>query len=295
MNLDSIKLYFPVFILVFLCACAFNCKSTKAQALPLFVINNKEVKEEVVSGDTSFIASATIKLLLSKLATEISPIYLPMSRTLRLMDEGEPICVTNKVKTDYRFQRYLFSLPLNFYPNYKLYKLGNAEIPDAVLVNTSTVKTVSSAVSSRPDSYFFHVPAISYGDQLDEDISQIPESQKYTSFSPTSFISMQKMFMDGKFDWLLLYPTQFYRNSFDNRAINISSFNVQGIPEVIPGYLMCSKTNEMRTFVADVNSALEDLYKTSGFLKAHTDFIDQADIPGVTGVIQKYKQTKSTL
>jgi len=199
--------------------------------------------------------------------------YMTTKRSLLLMDKSKNICVVNKVKTEKRLEKYLFSLPINLFLGRRLYQ--NTSYP-AVDVNESMGNSVllSDLVIDRPDTKIIISAQISYGDLLDAQIKKLPEQNKIVRHSGEHDKGVLAMFSRGRAEFALLYPHQVYDSDikFDGRSYLISS-----VPPYILGHLMCSKSELAKAFLKSINGQLSAVEALDELLRIHLTYINPMD------------------
>ena len=69
----------------------------------------------------------TAQLLLDSIGYKQPVLNIPFVRSFNQMDAGLSICIMNKIKNPERNNKYIFSLPLNFFQTQRLYQLSSLE------------------------------------------------------------------------------------------------------------------------------------------------------------------------
>jgi len=199
--------------------------------------------------------------------------YMETKQSLSLMDEGESICVVNKVKTKSRLEKYLFSQPVNLFLSHRLYQNNSYSVID---VNESAEDSVflSKLFIKKPKAKVLISGQISYGDVLDTQLARLSATNLMIRHSNEHDTGIMAMFAKGRAEFALLYPHQVYGTSF---IINARSYSIDSVAPYVLGHLMCTKNDALAVFIKTINNHLSTPDSLDELLKIHLKYINPID------------------
>jgi len=204
--------------------------------------------------------SAASNLIALNVLENIEFEYMPLKRSMAFMRRGMPICVLDKIKTDERLGRYLFSLPVNVYFSRRLYQQrGLPELNQATVDIVKLLRTYS-------EKKILLTSQISYGELLDKQITLIPDKQKVMRTSSAHASGLIEMFVRGRAEYALFYPQELHELGTPNLG---RSYAIDGIEPYVIGYIMCNKTQRMVDVVENINRNLRELFRSGEMLELH--------------------------
>lgn len=189
------------------------------------------------------------------------------------LDSDKNICFSDKLKTDKRLEKFIFSQPLSLYLGLRLYShheltsLSSIDLFD--YINNNEVKL--GRVSGR-----------SYGVEIDKALTKVDRS-KQTPITTDTSLAM-KLLLKERFDLIIEYPQEahFYWPQHSNNSLY--SYTIEGAPKYNLGHLMCHKSVLGQTFIDDFNAGLKKVTSTSAFYHALSNKLDK----GSKALFDKY-------
>lgn len=209
--------------------------------------------------------------------------YMNTKRSLALMDKGENICIVNKIKTQQRLNKYVFSQPINLFLSRRLYQNASFTPIVKLALGIDTSVTLVDVFNAKPESQVIVSGHISYGDNLDKQIANLADKNKIERFSSEHETGLINMFAKGRAEFALLYPQQVYDYS---NEINFRSYEVATISPYTLGHLMCTDNVETNKFIARINQQLIKLNHSGELLNIHLAFIN----PKESTIFRRYFQ-----
>lgn len=150
-------------------------------------------------------------------ALNISPInidyeYMTTKRSLQMMDNSKNICVLNRIKTNQRVKKYIFSQPINLFLGRRLYQHADFS---ALTGHNSIDKGIylPDLFNERPTSKVIISGQISYGDSLDNQLAKLSEENKIIRQSSEHDAGVTRMFARGRAEFALLYPHKVFTST----------------------------------------------------------------------------------
>lgn len=199
--------------------------------------------------------------------------YMTPKRSLQFMDEGKSICVVNRIKTQERLDKYIFSKPINLFLGWRLYQKTEFQPLDASSHNQRV--NLSELFVQKPDSQIIITEQNSYGDVLDDILAKLPDQNKTIRYGGESDIGIINMFAKGRAEFALLYPQQVFTFIAN---INVRSYEIESIPAYVLGHLMCTKNEATIAFIEQVNQHLGAENSNEKLLDVHLNFINPNDV-----------------
>lgn len=217
-----------------------------------------------VQGRMQSLSSATNLLALDPFNNDLQFEFVPLKRSLKFMQKGEPICVINKIQTAQRIKQYIFSKPINLFLSRRLYQHADLSYnPQNKPVNLKALFT------SYPERRLIISDQISYGDNLDKFISELPESNKIIRRGASHISGVLGMFAENRGEYALLYPLELTDSSLDKPTL---SFELAGTEPYILGRLMCVNSEKTKGLIERVNNQIDRLNKAGILLKTHLEY-----------------------
>ncbi|GAA5130008.1 hypothetical protein [Thalassotalea piscium] len=217
---------------------------------------------------TESLSIATNMHALKDVYSSIKFKYMTTQRTLQYIDEGHSICVVNRVKTKERLEKYIFSQPINLFLSQRLYQQADS----TPLQSSNNVINLSDIFNEKPNAQILLAEQVSYGDAIDAELKKIPEKNIMRRYSGEQDIGIANMFVKKRAEFAILYPQQVF-NFITN--IDARSYEINGNPPYILGYLMCTKNPANSNFIKKVNHQLNS--NIEELLKLHLNFVDPTD------------------
>lgn len=190
---------------------------------------------------------------------------VPFKRSIKLMDEGYPVCVINRLKTPAREEKYIFSKPTGLFLNRRLYQHS-----DLKTENISIPINLIELFSEYPERRLIVSNQHSYGENLDKRIASLDDKYKIVrSGAIHNSRGVVKMFVERRGDYALFQPSELYEKEFN---ISTTSFPLEGVKPYILSHIMCSKTKETSQFIAEVNDRLVLKKNRDALLNIHLKY-----------------------
>ncbi len=240
------------------------------------------------------ISSATLSLIFKSFSTQPEILSVPFARSLRFIESGTSVCITDKIKTPERADKYLFSLPMSFYQAQRLYQLQTLPpISKRWLNEKGEIRRVSQVLKVHPNARILLPEHYSFGERLDKDLNNINPEQVVVTASDI-YSSYLDMFEAQRAEFTILFPAAVYER-FGERLPKARSYNIEQASEYITGRFLCSNTAAGKQFIQLMNQVLRTLYGTQEYAEAHTRYLNSDDIPEVTRFIQHFAETLNKL
>lgn len=202
-----------------------------------------------------------------------------LGRIERLLQAQDNICAINRIKTPARERTSYFSKPINLYLSMRLYYPATLKVPSELLNDDGRLISMTGLFDAMPRKILGLTQDRSYGEVFDDMLVGVKVRHLFVRGGGDTFISMVTLMEKGRFDFLLEYPETIKRaRKGMKQMIKLKSLEVAGTTRYIVGHIECSKSPLAQGFLKQVDSALEKLYRTEAFKKAHTYHLDKADI-----------------
>jgi len=216
----------------------------------------------------------TAQLLVDAIGYDKPVLEVSLRRSFQQIENGESVCVINKIKSAEREKKYTFSLPLNFFQTQQLYQLASLEpLAPELLNKNGEVVSIHKALKAFKASAIVLPETYSYGEQVDNDLSNIDDSQIITLSNPAFFSRFMKIISAGKADFALIFPASLYQSFGDTTPIKMRRYAIANNPKFVSGHVICGKTPEALAFIEKVNAAIKSIYTTPSFIDAHTKYL----------------------
>tara|TARA_B100001063_G_C16725376_1_gene536065 strand:- start:376 stop:1251 length:876 start_codon:yes stop_codon:yes gene_type:complete len=216
----------------------------------------------------------TAQLLLDAIDYNKPILEVSLKRSFQQIENGESVCVINKIKSAEREKKYTISLPLNFFQTQKLYQLASlAPLAPELLNENGEVVSIQKALNAFKASAIVLPETYSFGERVDNDLSNIDDSQIITLSNSTFFTRFMKIISAGKADFALIFPASLYQSFGDTQPVEMRSYAIANNPKFVSGHMICGKTPESLAFIEKVNAAIKSIYSKPIFIEAHTKYL----------------------
>ncbi|MDO6565537.1 hypothetical protein Q4561_00565 [Alteromonas sp. 1_MG-2023] len=216
----------------------------------------------------------TAQLLLDAIDYNKPILEVSLKRSFQQIENGESVCVINKIKSAEREKKYTISLPLNFFQTQKLYQLASlAPLAPELLNENGEVVSIQKALNAFKASAIVLPETYSFGERVDNDLSNIDDSQIITLSNSTFFTRFMKIISAGKADFALIFPASLYQSFGDTQPVEMRSYAIANNPKFVSGHMICGKTPEALAFIEKVNAAIKSIYSKPIFIEAHTKYL----------------------
>ena len=165
-------------------------------------------------------------------------------------------CYSNKLKTESRLQKYIFSKPMTLYMGLRLFskhKITNVEPLDIALL-----------LKENPSKHLAALKERSYTDHLDNQLSSLrPEQVNYNQGDVDSYL---KAFNTDSVDFIIEYPSTISNSTILSNKNKLFSYPIKGAKDYNLGHIMCKNTPSNKRFIQDINKTLTSLYDSQYFI-----------------------------
>ncbi|MBD1581910.1 hypothetical protein [Pseudoalteromonas sp. S16_S37] len=260
-----------VLVLLFL-VCSF-C----ADAILLYVDDENDLRVLREEVPPSSIGNNTNLLVMSFLdKRKVTLVPASYKRALKAMAEKEDaVCVQNRIKTPDRVESYLFSLPINIYLSHRLYQHIQSPPLNADLLNEEgEISSLSNVFYKYKSSMIVLAPSMSYGNYLDTQIRNIPESNKVLRDGTNHYDMTFQMFRRHRADFYLGYPAAIFRH-LQKEPTELRAYDIAGAPKYVIGHWMCNDTAQSRKFLQEFDEAVKKAYQSADFYHAHLRWLPE--------------------
>ena len=231
------------------------------------------------------ITTDTNQLLLQKFSRNVEVIELPFARIEREMQGTGVRCTTDRIKTPERQQKYLFSLPVNFYLGYRLYQRADLmPLKPPVINDDGDVSNLNVLFEHEPKSRLLVSAHFSLGAYLDAELQKVPDAKKIVVTTSEYYQQFLGMFLAKRTEYAVLFPTAIQEHYHSDLPMPARSYGIAGAPAVVAGHLMCNKSEEIEQFIQQVNQALLELYQDQEFINAHQRYM----LPEDAAIVARY-------
>ena len=228
---------------------------------------NKDINPYSTSTDT-------VHLLMKELEYTQPVLNVPLARAFRSLDDGENVCVVNKIKTPEREEKYLYSLPLNVFHTQRLYQLADLPpVNEALLDEQGAVLSISDVLAAYPDTAIVLPEVYSYGQQVDADVASINPDQIIPIANHAFYTRFMQLFLAKRTDFALIFPAAFYRTFGTEHELDVRSYAISGNAPFVEGHILCSNTPIGEFNIAKIDTAIQRVYRKPEFLEAHTEYL----------------------
>ena len=254
----------------------------------VFHADNLFLTERVNLQDTPYSTAVdTAQMLVDELGYTLPVLHIPLVRSFHNMENGENVCVLNRIKSPERERNFLYSLPLNFFQTQRFYQIASLPpINEHFLNADGEVQSIHDVLASYPESFIVLPEFYSFGENVDADIGQVDKNQILRVANDAYYSRFINMFANGKSDFALIFPATVYRNFGDDMPVAVRSYPIAGNPGVVSGHVICPNTTQGASHIERINAAIKRLYTKPEFIDAHTNYLPAQDIPNLRGAIE---------
>jgi uncharacterized protein (TIGR02285 family) len=247
-----------------------STKQPSEEELFMLLVTVENFIEQIKSSDDLSPSLLAHKLLFDEIGLPENLIYVPQARSQKMLNEEKSACVLFKVKTKERVGKYLFSKPIVYTVGRRLYQgIHSKPIEDTYLNNKGELMSLSELMNSRPEEFFLHLPAISYGDLMDQQISEINEFQKITRLGGELHNSQAKMFFKNRADFVLMFSPELIYYEQRNPGIKYHSYPIKNMTDPVTVHIMCNNTPASSAWLNQVDTAINKISKLPAFSKPY--------------------------
>jgi len=238
------------------------------------------------NADYDSTATETAQLLFDQLQYDNTILNVPLARSLNDIEKGRPVCVINKIKSQAREQRFLYSLPLNIFQTQRFYQHATLPpIPEQFLNDKGEVVNIAEVLRQYAHSSLIVAENYSYGDVLDAQIRQAEPNQIIKVSNTTFFSRFFTLFENQRSDFALIFPSALFGVYGTSVPIKLRDYPIAGNPRTVSGHVLCERSEFGKEVIEHVNDAIRALYKQPEFVSAHVKYLAENKKGEVRNVI----------
>ena len=209
--------------------------------------------------------------------------FMPLKRQNRTLDQNDyGLCTLYRFKNEERAKKYAFSNMVYFLVHYNLYQQSDMQpLADELLDERGHVKSLALLMDAHPASKLLHIPAFSYGNALDRQLANLPDSTKFGFTGAVPHNRVSNLFFAERADFALIFPSEVAEYVSINPDVSYRRYRVAQVNYATKGYMMCNKHPDSYAYIERVNKALVELYKDPMYLKAHTDPYSESELASI--------------
>lgn len=235
----------------------------------------------------------TVRLLMDSMALQSTVLNVPFTRSLKYIEQQQAVCIVNRIRTPERDEKYLFSLPINFFQTQRLYQLAeNPPINPVFLDEQGAVKSIHAVINALPDSTILLPANYSFGHRVDTDLAQVNSHQVIPIANDDYYLSFMRIFTGKRIDFAIIFPVALYRHFGENLPVPIRKYTIANNPEYVTGHFLCGDTPKTRSFLREVNSNIKKLYSKPEYIRAHTAYLPSHSADEISRVISQHANSQ---
>ena len=278
-------------VLIFL-SCAFIPSLVCSQEI-VWYTDDKADLHDLFNDKPIAISTDTANLVLKQLPQyKIKFQYAPIPRISSQLTKVENACVANRIKTKERMKENLYSLPLNFYPSYRLYYLkSNIAIPQGLLNEHKQLSSLTELFKILPDAVMAIEKGRSFGPVLDKIIPTIPEKNVFVRSGNEGYSAISNLLFIKRVDFVIAFPTSMnVRIKKANIEHDMLSVEMANIDNYIVGHIACNHSEIGKQFIKDVDEILKRLYDSPAYISAHLRYLNRVDHQAFNNYFELFKK-----
>ena len=214
---------------------------------------------------------------------------VPSARVESTMKSYQYVCATNRLKTDERRKKYIYSQPLNLYLGLKLYSLKSAsEMPGQLLNDKQQVISLYDMFEHFSESRLGVSKGRSFGPSLDKQIKSLDPRNVIAHSGLGSLHSLLAMLLRKRVDYVIEFPVELSNSKLKSKTDKLlNSYEIAGSEHYFVGHVACKNNAAMKQVIVQINKQLNQLYKTKQFYSAHVNYLHKSDIKQFDRVFKK--------
>lgn len=253
-----------------------------------YMADSQDYVDAINNNSANSTLEASNLLVLKQLDNSYHHEYVSLARIQYFMDQGEAVCVANKIATPERSAKYIFSHPVNVHISHRLYQQQTLPPPPPEVLNQQgEIISLNDLFAAQPLQTILLPFQRSFGEALDQQIALVPNKNKVIYQGGDLHDSEVDMFIKQRGDYLLTYPTTIYANDRALRNISMRSYAIAGQPKYIISRVMCANTPQTQVHIQKVNQALKRLYVGSELLDTHLQWLPDAEHDTISTYFQQ--------
>lgn len=214
------------------------------------------------------LSSESNMAVLNTVLSQVKLDVVPLKRSLKFMDDNENVCVINKIKTEERVKKYLFSEPINLFFNRRLYQANGVTPLNGHAVDLEVL------FEKYPNRRLLITTQMSYGDKLDKIIAKIPKRNLVTRNSGLQGSGVLEMFHQNRADYAIIHPQEIHTDDVMDKPMQ--SYEILGINPYIVGHLMCSDTPQSHLYIKKLNKRIAASVADGTLYEIHAKYVNSA-------------------
>ena len=264
------------------------CFATSASEPFRYMADSQSYTDSINNKIATNTLEASNLLLMQQLAKHYHHEFASLARIQYFMDNGEAVCIANKIKTDDRAAKYIFSHPVNVHISHRLYQQRHLPSPPPEVLNQQgEIISLNDLFAAQPLQTILLPFQRSFGEALDQQIALVPNKNKIIYQGGDLHDSEVDMFIKQRGDYLLTYPTTIYANDRALRNITMRSYAIAGQPKYIISRVMCANTPQTLVHIQKVNQALKRMYVGSKLLDTHLQWLPDTEHDTISTYFQQ--------
>lgn len=271
------------FSIVLSCSSLFSVSSSHAEVT--LYTDSEQFRDFLLKSElpARTFAKDTHRYILSHLNTFPRVYFQNQIRVKKLLSGEAAACHLMKIRTAERQNQYLFSKSTDVYLSHRLFVRNSViEKVKPELTSNNMVNSLSELMHKLNEMTVLLIENHSYGEYLDNEISNIDESQRYYLKTPDPYLIYVKMFNLHRADFALLYPNAKY----DELNNDFTALPFKNNPSLISSRIMCNKQPESQAFINEVNAILDELYQSGKFETFARKHFPKSEMPLIRQLIK---------
>jgi uncharacterized protein (TIGR02285 family) len=253
-------------ITIFISLCS---NSASAKQSISFLSDDIDVQKYFLSSTKVSLGADTVNIILSKLPQYEFEINSVSSARLDFTLERQPkTCVINRIKTQKRASKSIFSKATSLYTTRKLHYLAKRDHLDKEVFEGQSIHSLKRLFSYYPDYVLAITKGNSYGEVIDKQISSLNKRNLWSLSHQNIAYDMHKLVAAQRVDFVLAYPKSL-KNSFRDEISGLKTYSLAGVEDFVAGRFSCFPDLSGKKFIKDVNAVLKDLFQSGKLLDIH--------------------------
>jgi uncharacterized protein (TIGR02285 family) len=214
------------------------------------------------------------------------------TRINRILKTKDNACVANRADTPERKKYSLFSDPQSFYLTHKLYRFNQqSTLPSQLFNKQGEIINLPSVFTALPKKTIGIAKDVSFGDFLDQQISQIKPKNIYYRGGSKRVVALSSMLYKSRVDFLLALPVDITPSETQKKSLE--QYTIAGAPPYLIAHFSCSSGELGQLIINDINKILAKTYKTEAYYQAHKKWYSNKQLTGLQQFLsEKFSEKK---
>ena len=252
--------------------------------------------EAMPANEVLNISGSTMQLLWPGLSdVQVQSAGVNASRALALLASEPNACVGNKILTPEREAiSYHTQLPQVVFPGLHIFALKNGVGSTALHeLNSAAGVSLEQLLDRESKLRLAVVAGRNYSAEIDVILqNKVWERQLWRRHGGDNTAGVLRMLQEGRIDFVIEYPNVFAHYQGKTKDSNaFVSYPLQESPQLLAGYILCSRTPEGAALIARFDQLLEQISAEPSYLQAHLKWFDSA---GQKALLPLYNQIYNT-